>query len=81
MTFLPTFKGPDSDSLSNLCILRKSECTGAGLIAFINLHNSEMFDWTLAFPPSKEHFIPFAIQILQTPHLMVFHFKHLVYVW
>lgn len=32
---------------------------GTGLIAFINLHNSEMFDWTVAFPPSKEYFIPF----------------------
>lgn len=54
----PLLKPLDSDSLSNLCISRKSEFTGAGLIAFINLHNSEMFDWTLAFPPSKEHFNP-----------------------
>ena len=49
-----------SSSLSNLCILRKymMEFILAGLMAFINLGNSEMFDWNMAFLLSKRYSPP-----------------------
>lgn len=55
LSYIPShpYAAFDSGSLSNLCISwkYKSEFIGAGLMAFINLRNSEMFDWNMAFPP------------------------------